>query len=113
MHEVGLMQEALRIAIAHAERNGGTRIHRLALRIGLLAGVETDALRFAFDVVTQDTIAEDAELAIDPVPTRCWCASCRHEFQATDFVFRCPKCQQLSDDVRQGREFDLTSVEIS
>jgi hydrogenase nickel incorporation protein HypA/HybF len=113
MHEVGLMQEALRIALAHAERNGAVRIHRLAFRIGLLAGVEPDAVQLAFEVVTQDTMAEGAELEIEHVPAHCWCIPCNDEFQATEFVFRCPKCEHLSDDIRQGREFDLTSVEIS
>ena len=113
MHEVGLMQEAVQIALDHAENNGGTRVHRLTIRIGPLAGVEIDALRFAFEVVTQHTAAEGATLHIDPVPVLCWCAPCAREFQPTECVYRCPLCQQISHEIRQGREFDLISVEIS
>ena len=113
MHELGLIDQAVQMALARAEQDGAARVHRLTLRIGPLAGVEIDALRFAFEVVTQDTAADGAELHIEAVPVRCWCTSCACEFQPTDFVFRCPACQQLSDDVRQGREFDLISMEIS
>jgi hydrogenase nickel incorporation protein HypA/HybF len=113
MHEVGLMAQAVQMALERAEQNGAARVHHLTLRIGPLAGVEIDALRFAFEVVTQGTAADAAELHIEEVPIRCWCASCAREFQPADFVFRCPECQQLSDDVRQGREFDLISMEIS
>jgi len=113
MHEVGLMQEAVQIALDRAEQNGGVCVHGLSMRIGPLAGVEIDALRFAFEVVTQGTAADGAELHIEEVPVRCWCDSCAHEFQPADFVFRCPACEQISAIVRQGREFDLISMEIS
>ena len=113
MHEVGLMAQAVEIALERAEQNGGVRVHRLTMRIGPLAGVEIDALRFAFEVVTQDTAADGAELHIDEVPVRCWCAPCEREFQPGDYVFRCPSCQQLSTDVRQGHELDLISMEIA
>src|SRR5437773_4758177 len=107
MHETGLMQEAVQIAVDRAEQNGGTRVHGLTLRIGPLAGVEIDALRFAFEVVTQGTAADGAELHIEEVPVRCWCSTCAAEFQPADYVFRCASCERISADVRQGREFDL------
>jgi hydrogenase nickel incorporation protein HypA/HybF len=113
MHEVGLMQEALRIALANAERSGATRIHALTMRIGPLAGVEMEALRLAFEVVTPNTPADGAVLHLDEVPVLCWCIECECLFQPGTSVFRCPHCQRLSDDVRQGREFDLVAMEVS
>jgi hydrogenase nickel incorporation protein HypA/HybF len=113
MHEVSLMQQALDIALERANDNGGTRIHRLTIRIGPLAGVVTDALRFAFDVVAQGTPAEGAEFVIEDVPIQCWCNPCSREFEPSDYVFRCPTCAQITDDVRHGREFDLASMEVS
>ena len=113
MHEVGLMQEALRIALTHAQRSGGARVHALTMRIGPLAGVEIEALHLAFEVVTPGTAAEGAALHLEEVPVACWCSECERAFQPADCVFRCPLCEQLSDDIRQGREFDLVAVEIS
>jgi hydrogenase nickel incorporation protein HypA/HybF len=113
MHEVGLMQEALRIALTHAQRSGTGRIHALTMRIGPLAGVEIEALRLAFEVVTPDTPADGAALHFDEVPVTCWCIECERIFQPAESVFRCPHCHQYSDDIRQGREFDLVAVEVS
>jgi len=113
MHEVGLMQEALRIGLAHAAANGAQHIHALTLRIGPLAGVEIDALRLAFEVVSTDTAADGAALHVQDVPIACWCSECACMFHPGDCVFRCPFCQRLSNDIRQGREFDVVGVEIS
>ena len=113
MHEVGLMQEAVRIALTNAERSGATRIHALTLRIGPLAGVEMEALRLAFDVVTPNTPAEGAMLHLDEVSVTCWCMECECLFQPGASVFRCPRCSRLSADVRQGREFDLVAMEVT
>jgi hydrogenase nickel incorporation protein HypA/HybF len=76
MHELGLIDQAVQMALARAEQDGAARVYRLTVRIGPLAGVEIDALRFAFEVVTQDTAAAGAELHIEEVPVRCWCATC-------------------------------------
>jgi hydrogenase nickel incorporation protein HypA/HybF len=113
MHEVGLMQEALRLALASAHRNGVARIHAMTMRIGPLAGVEMEALRLAFEVVTPNTQADGAVLHLDEVPVACWCLECERLFQPSTSVFRCPHCHRLSDDVRQGREFELVAMEVS
>ena len=113
MHEVGLMQEALRIAATHAQSSGAARIHVMTMRIGALAGVEIEALRLAFEVVTPGTTAEGAALQLEKVPVGCWCIECERVFQPADCVFRCPKCHHLSADIRQGREFEVVAVEVS
>ena len=113
MHEVGLMQGALELAEEQARLRGATRIHRITLRVGRLAGVEPEALAFAFDVVTAGTLAEGATLAVDPVPVICFCAACGREFAPADFVFACPTCGALSGEVRSGRELELLSLEVS
>ncbi len=113
MHEVGLMQQALELALDSARNQGASRIHRLTMRIGPLAGVVPDALRFAFDLVTQGTQAEGATLDVREVPILCWCADCTLEFTPADFVCACPGCGQLSRDIRQGNELDVVSLEVS
>jgi hydrogenase nickel incorporation protein HypA/HybF len=113
MHEVGLVQAALEIALRHAERHGAGRIHGLALRVGALSGAVPEALEFAFDVVTQGTIAEGARLEIQRVPISCTCAACGLEFHPPDFPLDCPRCQSPGARVTRGRELELDFVEIS
>jgi hydrogenase nickel incorporation protein HypA/HybF len=112
MHEVAIMSEALRMAEEAAKAAGAERILKLRLRLGSLSGVVEESLRFAFDVVSQDTMAAGATLEIEPVPAACWCVTCQAEFACLDFFNECPRCHNPSGELRRGRELDLAAVEL-
>jgi len=113
MHEVSLMENAVRMAVETARASGGARVHRIRLRVGAMSGVVPDALRFACDMVCQGTPAEGAELEIEDVPATCWCAQCAVEFATPDFLGECPHCHAVSAELRRGTEMELASVEFS
>ena len=113
MHELSIMKNALDLALEQAEQAGATRIRAVRLRVGALSGVVPDALQFAFGALSQGTLAQDAQLAIESVPARFWCANCTREFQSDDMMAECPACRRLSADLRGGRELELTSLEIT
>ncbi len=113
MHEVGIMENTLSIALQQAERERARQIHKLSMRIGPLSGVVPEALEFAFEVLARGTMAEGATLEVERVPIVCFCSACRSEFRPGDFFCECPQCQTPSVEVRQGRELELTSVEVS
>jgi hydrogenase nickel incorporation protein HypA/HybF len=112
MHELSIMESALTLALDRTQKAGGNRVYMIRLRIGALSGVLPDALRFAFDTLVTGTPAEGAELKIDHVPARFWCAACLREFQADDMLAECPECHGLSGELRAGRELELASLEI-
>ena len=113
MHELSLMQDTLILATQQARQAGGQRIHRVMMRIGPLSGVVSETLAFAFDVLKKETIAADATLEIESVPVRCYCQSCGAEFSPPDLICECPRCHEISTDLRSGREVELTSLEVS
>lgn len=113
MHELGIAQEAVRLALETAQARGADRVLSLRLRVGALSGVVPEALQFAFEVVCRGTPAEGARLEIEPVPAACWCAACQAEFECVDFVTECPRCHQPSSQLTRGRELDLAAVELS
>jgi hydrogenase nickel incorporation protein HypA/HybF len=113
MHEVSLMENALTIALDYATRAQASRIHQIALRVGDLSGVEPDALQFAFEVVAQGTIAEQAHLTIESCPTLCYCNTCHQNFRPTEQGYGCPTCQTWSLSIVQGKELELASLEVS
>ena len=113
MHEVGLMENALAIALKRAADEGAQHIHQLTMRVGPLSGVVAEALEFAFDVLARGTIAEGATLEVERVPILCYCSTCRLEFQPDDLFCECPGCHTPSGEVRQGRELELASLEVS
>jgi len=113
MHEVSIMAEALRLAMDAARSAGASRVLKLRLRIGSLSGVVPEAMRFAFDVVCQDTMAAGANLEIELVPATCWCAACQAEFECAELFYECPRCHNPSGELRRGRELEIADVEIS
>lgn len=113
MHELGIMQSALDMAEETALAAGASQIYRLRLSIGALSGVIPDALRFAYEALRPGTMAAEAELEIQEIPALCWCPACKADFHVAELNFECPKCHQLSGDLRKGKEMELTSMEIS
>lgn len=114
MHEVGIMESALGAVLAQARAHRAQRVHRIVLRIGALSGVDADSLRFAFEALSQGTMAAEAAFEVVEVPVQVRCAACQENFYAGDgVIFACPRCGSLSGDVRQGRELELSRIEMS
>jgi len=108
------MESAIEAVLAQAREHGAQRVHRIVLRIGALSGVEPDALRFAFDIVAKDTPADGATLDIDAVPAIARCPDCALDFEAdSGFIFACPRCSRLCGELSQGRELELSRIEMS
>jgi len=114
MHEVGIIESTLAVVRREAEARRAARVDRLVLRIGVLAGVEPDALRFAFEACTPGTIAEGAELQIETVPALAHCRACTRDFPAgRGILCQCPACGAFSGDLRGGRELELRRIEFT
>jgi hydrogenase nickel incorporation protein HypA/HybF len=106
------MQSALSLALDQARQAGARHVHVISLRVGALSGVAPEALRFAFAALAPGTLAENAQLAIEHVPARFWCAACLGEFVAEDLFAECPGCHRPSAELRSGRELELACLEI-
>ena len=115
MHELGIMESALALVQRHAAEQKARRVSRVVLRIGALAGVENEALRFAFDVVSRGTPVEGAEFVIEAVPIAVFCAGCQCEFAsaANSCIYTCPTCGDLCGEIRRGRELELSRIEMN
>ena len=113
MHEVSIMAEAVRMAVEAVQAAGANRLTGLRLRVGTLSGAVPEAMQFAWDVVRRDTPAADAWLEIETVSAACWCGTCRAEFECNDFFNECPRCHNVSGELRRGRELDIASVEMN
>ena len=72
MHELGIAQEIIAIVAEHA----GARVTRVVLEIGRHALILPDSIRFCFDLCSEGTVAQGAELEIREVPGRARCRDC-------------------------------------
>jgi hydrogenase nickel incorporation protein HypA/HybF len=113
MHELGIAQAALEQALEQARQADARQIARIGLRVGVLSGVDPDALQFAFEAILAGTPADGAVIEIASVAAIAHCAPCGRDFTAeADPVCECPVCGQPSVDFKQGRELELTRLEV-
>jgi hydrogenase nickel incorporation protein HypA/HybF len=112
MHEVGIANAVIDAARQEAERRPGSRLMRVGVRIGELAAVDPEALRFCFDALTRGTDLEQLVLEIQPSPRRHRCEPCRREFQVVAYEFACPECGRQDTLFVSGDELELAYVEL-
>ena len=112
MHELAVTESLLEIALRHAREAGAERITRLNVVIGELSSIVDESVQFYWDMVSEGTIAEGAELHFERVEGTLHCLECGHTFplRAADFV--CPECGASQVTAAGGDEFRLDSIEI-
>jgi hydrogenase nickel incorporation protein HypA/HybF len=104
------MKNLLAIVDRAARDEGGAPVRVVHLRIGEMAGVSEDALRFAFDVMAKGTAAEGASLGVEKVPLRIRCTGCGADSNPADFVFICPECGSRDIEILAGREMEVDYI---
>jgi hydrogenase nickel incorporation protein HypA/HybF len=83
------------------------------LRIGALASIIEDSLKFCWEITVQGTPLQGAELLVNIVPVQAHCAACGKDGELASLQsFRCPHCGEPVTDLRQGRELEIESIEI-
>jgi hydrogenase nickel incorporation protein HypA/HybF len=109
---MSIAEEILQAVATEAHRRPAGRPLRVGVRIGALAAIEPESLRFCFEALVKDTENEGLELAIERVPRRHRCASCHDEFAVQEFDFTCPRCGAWCPEVAGGDELELTYLEL-
>lgn len=115
MHELSLTQALLEQVRAVAREHGSPRVERVRVRIGEYAGVEAEALRFAFETLRDDYGCAGAVLDIERVPARLRCPACGTEGAARDGDgvpdLRCGRCGGMAE-LALGRELELSAIDV-
>jgi len=115
MHETALALSILDIVVEKCREAGGRVVDSVRLRIGKAAGVMPEALAFAFDAAKANTVADKAQLVIEPVAVGGTCSECKKPFSVNDaqFVFACPLCGSKFIEITSGREMEIVDMEIN
>lgn len=112
MHEISLAEGVLQIIEEHSKTDGFSRVTAVWLEVGALAGVEPDALRFCFEAVSRDSLAQGARLEIVEVPGGGWCAQCADTVAMQELCSVCPRCGSRLQP-RAGREMRVKELEAA
>lgn len=101
MHELSIASAILEITLQAADERP---VRRIAVSVGHLRQVVPTSLRFAFELVARDTIAEGAELELHTVPATVECGRCSASSTCSRFPLACAACGSLGVRVTQGEE---------
>jgi len=112
MHELSIATSILQRVDAEAAKNPGVRPVKVGVRIGELAGVDPDALNFAFDAIVKDSAWKDLALEIEYRKRAQGCPSCGHSFQVQGWETACPRCGETQTACVAGDEMDITFIEV-
>ncbi len=112
MHEISLCEGVLQILEDSAQNQNFTRVKTVWLEIGALAGVELEAMRFGFDVVTKGSLADQAKLEIIEIPGRAWCMKCAETVQVNQRFDQCPNCESYQLQVVAGDQMRIKELEV-
>jgi hydrogenase nickel incorporation protein HypA/HybF len=112
MHELSLAESMLQIIEEAALAQQFAQVRVIWLEIGSMAGVEPDALRFCFDAVARDTVAQDARLEIINVPGSGTCTECGSVHPVTDWLDACPVCGGHAVEVTGGSGMRVRDLDV-
>jgi hydrogenase nickel incorporation protein HypA/HybF len=116
MHEVGIATSILEAAHRETARRPGSKLVGIGVRIGVLSGVDVDALRFAFDCITTETEDEKVIFTTEKCPRMNRCEDCGHEFSSSQLSpftdAPCPRCHSTRTKFVSGDQLDIAFVEV-
>lgn len=113
MHELSIALSILDAVAEEAGKRGDPVVRSVHLRLGALSGVMKEPLRSAYDLAREGTPLAACELVIEEVPIVIRCPTCRADHTIPSIQeLCCPDCGTPSADLVNGRELEITGLEI-
>ncbi|HEY8298037.1 MAG TPA: hydrogenase maturation nickel metallochaperone HypA [Candidatus Baltobacteraceae bacterium] len=110
MHEVSVALSIIDGVSEQALVSPGTVV-AVHVRIGAFSGVQKDALMFAWELVSEGTVARGARLLIEDVPVAVKCPECGYDGPPVP-PLACPACGAVGCPIVRGRELDVVAMEV-
>lgn len=110
MHEYSIVAALVEKVEEIARERNAVTVRSLLVKIGELAGVETDLLATAYETFRERTVCESADLTILPVAARWVCSGCAWSIPR-GAVLQCSRCHAPAL-LAEGDEIVLERVEL-
>ncbi len=112
MHELSIAAQLLEAVEAHALQRCAERVLVINLVVGERAGIVDDSLRFSFELLAAETLAEGAQINVRRTPMRFHCDGCDDDYTPGFADFRCPHCNRTGHVIDNGSDLMIESIEI-
>lgn len=88
-------------------------IQAVHVRIGVLSGVDPEALRSAYSLASEGTALAGTRLQIETVPLLVYCPQCASTHSPPAHEVFCPRCITPAQNVLAGRELEVAALELA
>lgn len=112
MHELSVTESVLEIACRYAKKEQAKKVTDVYLVLGRLSSIVGESVQFYWDMISKDTLCENAKLHFKRIPAKLICLDCNHQYNLEDDLQPCPNCGSARVKVISGDEFNLDSIEI-
>ena len=109
MHELSIAAAVVDVVERHA---AGRRVSGVELQVGHLRQVVPGSLLFAFELLTQNTPLQGAQLHINHVAPRVRCTRCGAASQRSQLPLDCARCGSLEVELTAGEELLVEALEL-
>jgi hydrogenase nickel incorporation protein HypA/HybF len=113
MHELSIALSMLDELEEQVEKHGGASVEAVHVRIGILSGVDPQALRFAYELACEGTPFVGSRLEIESVPLLVFCPQCTSTHNPDPQNICCPRCLTPEQQILEGRELEVRALELA
>ncbi len=112
MHELSLCQDLLDIIIKKGEDYKAKKITLIKLKFGAMTMVDETSLRFYFQELSKNTIAENGTVIFERTEITIRCKNCREVSILKDIFIICPLCSSMDTELLSGNEMIIENIEV-
>ncbi len=112
MHEGAIMQTVVATILAAANDEDASRVTHVQLELGTSEHFTEEAVRQYFRVLTQGTLAEDAELELSWLPATYQCLSCQQRFESISATGTCPYCGEVGLEIAHSDGCTIRAIDV-
>jgi hydrogenase nickel incorporation protein HypA/HybF len=113
MHELSVALSMIEQIEEEAGKHGGGHVETVHLRIGVISGIDPQALRFAYELACEGTTLAGSRLQIESVNLLVYCPQCSSTHTPDSQHILCPRCLTPPQQIINGQELELRALELA
>jgi hydrogenase nickel incorporation protein HypA/HybF len=114
MHELSIAVSMVDRIIEESESRGGLKVEAVHVKMGVLSGVDKDALLFSYEIACDGTMLVGSKLVIESIPLLIYCEECGAESSPESIQhIACPHCDTPCLKIIRGRELEVAALEVA
>jgi hydrogenase nickel incorporation protein HypA/HybF len=113
MHELSVAQNIIEIIQQSVPKTEWNQVTAVRVKIGAVAGIVPDSLKFSFQAITSESEFSDVDLITERIPFRVHCHTCNNDSENDDGFAVCGNCGSTNILILSGMELQINEIELN